>query len=397
MTFFLDAIVYPLLDADTRSLVSVLFWGNIVSAALILSFRATTPSSRDRLHPRYFIAAKVLQAAAWLLLFFRGQLPDLLSVNLGNTCLFLGFYCEARTVLLIIQADSRAVRLACTGITASCVLLFNVAEMIRPGDPSFRVMVASLCLFLTLAVPTERLLRLPDFSNFKKIIGVFYLIHMAMLLPRAVTAIVSPFDVLSNTLIQTLTHLSLVMLLVFSLAAYLLLLKEETDKALHEMSTKDPLTGLPNRDTFFASARFLFSRHIDGTAPISLIAFDLNDFRNVNNVWSNNFGDFFIKSFAAALSETIRSTDIPCRFRDEQFLVLLPETNAETAQQIGEQVSLRMKKRFMQQETGIIFTLSGGIASSAPKRGDTLEEYIRRAYVALHTATTTGKDKIVLW
>lgn len=390
-------VLQSLFYMNIKTLIAVLFWGNLVSLGLVLAFRHFTPFSRDRRHTLFFNLARALQAVAWLLLLLRGQAPDILSVNLGNTCLLLGFYYEARCMLHLIQAESTLVHRLGVGITAVCVILFNTAETLWPGEPGFRVAIASLCVFLTLCIPVYQLFRFPDTSTFRITIGVFYLLFLSLLLPRTAAAIVSPMDVLSNTLIQTLTFLSLVMLQVFSYAAYLLILKEESDKQLHDMTTRDALTGLPNRKTFLASARLMFQRHTDRKAPLSIIVLALDDFRAVNNVWGDGFEDFFLKSFAAAIRETLRSADIPCRYRDEEFLIMLPESDAKTAKNIGAQITLCLKKKFLQQETGLVFTVSGGVASSVPRRGATLEEMIRRAYLALHIAKTTGENNITIW
>jgi len=398
---FIDTVLHPLLYVDIRSLITVLFWGNVVSFALVVSFRISNTFARARLYSRFFALGKLFQASAWLLLLFRYTLPDILSVYLGNTCLFVGFYYEARCMLQIIQSESLVTRRLCLGITVVSIILFGTAEILRPDDPAFRVAVASFCVFLTLLVPTMQIFLYPGSGHFRKTVGIFYLTFLAMLVPRCVAAFFFPahlsVGIYSNTLVQTLTFLSQVLLLVFSFAAYLLVLREESEKMLHEMATKDALTGLPNRRTFLASAELLFSRHVDRQIPVAILVFELDEFRNVNAVWGEGFGDFFLKSFAAALGSTIRNADLPCRFRDEEFLVMLPETDAATAKKLGDEVALALKKRFLQQETGVVFTVSGGAASIVPQHGDTLEELIRQAFFALHIAKTTGANKVFVW
>lgn len=389
--------LYSLLDIHIKTLISVLFWGNLVAATLVYSFIALTPRSGHGKHSYTYFTGKLFQALAYLLLFFRDQIPDLLSVNCGNTFLFIGFWLEARSALQAIHADSPTVRKLCIGITAACVILFNAAEVIRPGDPAFRVFIASICVFLTLCVPTERLLLFPGTSPFKRAVGVFYLVFLAMLLPRAVAAMLSPFGLHSNTLVQALTFLSMVLLLVFSLAAYLFLLKEESDKALSEMAAMDTLTGLPNRRTFFATAQIVFAGHVGGNTPLAVLHFELDDFKNVNAIWGHSFGDFFLKSFAAALKHALRGSDTPCRYGNGEFLAILPGADAEQAAAIGKQALVGLKKIFLERRTGFIFTVSGGVSSGVPAPGDTLADYLRQANQALHIAQTTGNNKIVLW
>ncbi|MCC8193200.1 MAG: GGDEF domain-containing protein [Deltaproteobacteria bacterium] len=390
-------ILHNLLAIDIRSLVAVLFWGNLVAASLVFAFLRLTGFSRSYNHTRYYLAGKIFQASAFLLLFSRGCVPDVLSVNAGNTFLFIGFHLEARCALQVIHADDPAVRRICTGITACCALLFNIGELLHPGDPAFRVVVASLCVFLTLLVPTERLLRVPQVSRFTRAVGVFYLVFLAMLLPRAASALWTPFGLLSNTVVQSTTFLSLVLLLIFSLAAYLFLLKEESDTALFMLATTDPLTGLPNKRAFLAAAQRAFTLHAQTDAPLAVIAFELDDYKTINDTWGQNFGELFLKSFATALKRTTRHTGILGRYGDGEFLAVLPGTDANTARRSGEQVLACLRKIFLEQQSGFIVTASGGVIAGIPRGGGSLEEDIRRANQALYIAQTTGGNRITQW
>ena len=397
MVSVLHNSIYQLFDIDIKSLILILFWGNLVSAGLIFSFRVATVFSRHDERSLLFMLGKLFQGAAFGLLLLRGQIPDLLSVNCGNTSLFLGVYFEALAMLNSLHAGSQAARRLCTGITAVCILIFNIAEYTTPGNPSLRVVTASLCVFFTLCVPTERLFREAGGSKFRHVVGGFYLVFLAMLLPRAVLGATAGIGLFTGAFIQSLTYLSLVLLLVFNLAAYLLLLKEESDKALHNLATMDILTGLPNRRAFRGAARQLFKQHMRDQRPLAVIAFDLDDLKTVNNVLGHNFGDLVLKHFAKALQNVIRDSGILCRYGSGEFLVLITGADAGKAASVGKDIMQSVKKIFMDLNTGFIFTASGGFTASVPASGDTLEIYIQRAEQALYLAKTTGKNKIMEW
>lgn len=397
MFTMLNEILYPLLDIDVKTLVSVLFWGNMISAMLVYSFRVTSPFSRNKAPSTYYVLAKLFQSIAFFLLFFRGNLPEILSVNGGNSLLLFGFYWEARSMLSIIQADTGGVRKT-IGVTAfCCIALFNVAEMLYPNDPSLRVFLASICVFLTLFIPTTYLLFSRNTSNFKRVVGLFYLFFLTMLLPRAGMAITFSLNLHSNAFIQTLTFLSLVLLMIFSLPAYLLLIKEDTDKILHAMATTDALTGLPNRHSFVSAAKRLHDRHKASNSSLALIFFDIDDFKVINDQRGHGFGDEILKHFATALNTGVRAMDIPCRYGGEEFLLLLPRADAKVAASVAKRIMEAFRSILEKEQPGFICTVSGGIRAGVPAENDTLETDIRRADQALYDAKATGKNKAVLW
>ena len=206
MFYPLSELFSLLLDIDVKTMLSVLFWGNTTSAMLVYSFKVASPFARNKAPSTYYVLAKIFQSSAFFLLFFRGDLPDILSVNGGNSLLLLGFYWEARSMLSIIQADTGGVCKA-IGITAfCCIVLFNMVETLRPDDhaPSLRVFVASICVFLTLCIPTMCLLFSSKSSNFKRVVGLFYLVFLSVLLPRAAMAISFSLSLHSNSLIQSM-------------------------------------------------------------------------------------------------------------------------------------------------------------------------------------------------
>ncbi|UQZ87886.1 hypothetical protein C4J81_01090 [Deltaproteobacteria bacterium Smac51] len=390
----LREILYPLLNIDVKTLISVLFWGNITSVLLVYSYRFSTSHKQDRALSLYYVLAKSFQSLAYFFLFFRGQLPEFFSVNCGNTFLFIGFYWEARAMLAIIGKRDPKILKACLAILIIAIIGFNTIDFFLP-DSSLRVMLASICVFCILVIPNLKLLLTRDVSHFKRLVGVFYLFFLCLLLPRAVYALFYSIDILTNFFIQTLTFLSLVLLMIFTLSAYLLLMKEHTDKLITEMATTDALTGLSNRRSFMEAAVKVFERHRQDKKSLALLFFDIDSFKLANDTYGHGFGDLVLVRLADVIRNSLRNEDLSCRYGGEEFVVMLPSSTTRIAWKVGQRIMEGIASSFFIQQPDFKFTVSIGITDGVPEDGENLDLYLKHADEALYAAKNNGKNMIV--
>src|SRR5437588_4702460 len=104
----------------------------------------------------------------------------------------------------------------------------------------------------------------------------------------------------------------------------LVLAKEHTLRVQRDAALTDELTGALNRRGFFAAAQQLVAQHARKGEPVSVLMFDLDHFKSINDRFGHPVGDEVLKLFAAITSSTMRSSDIFARFGGEEFVALLP-------------------------------------------------------------------------
>lgn len=166
------------------------------------------------------------------------------------------------------------------------------------------------------------------------------------------------------------------------------------ENKLARMAHEDELTGLPNRRRFLAEAERLISLATRHGSELSLIIFDLDHFKEVNDKYGHVIGDQVLREVAIRLMAKMRAEDMPCRWGGEEFVVLLPITDLAMAEPLAE----RLREAF---DTAPIevnglslsLTISGGVAQ---KRDDeSLNDCVARADKALYAAKREGRNRFL--
>ena len=179
----------------------------------------------------------------------------------------------------------------------------------------------------------------------------------------------------------------------------MLKIKELRDK-MRTLSTTDELTGLHNRKYLLERMEQEISRAKRYATPLSLLLFDLDFFKSVNDIYGYEWGDVLLKSIADKLRQVIRKEDILTRYGDEEYVVVLPNTPEDNAFLFAERFRKEVERmEFIPagEEERHPVTISGGIATfpCIPDTEEDANTIIRYAEHALYNAKKRGKNKIV--
>lgn len=178
---------------------------------------------------------------------------------------------------------------------------------------------------------------------------------------------------------------------IFLAFGLIIMTTERLQADLRYQAAIDPLTSVFNRRAFFAAAEPLLQRAQCGQRPTSVLIMDLDHFKSINDTHGHSGGDKVLQCFAATARQALRGQDLLTRFGGEEFVALLPETPIGQAVEIAERVR-RAVERSSAKGVASSCTVSIGAAVAT---GDTLDQLIARADIALYQAKHQGRNRVV--
>ncbi len=172
---------------------------------------------------------------------------------------------------------------------------------------------------------------------------------------------------------------------------------KRTQEKLREQANTDPLTGIYNRRMVFQLAEPVFELAKRHQRPFCVGMMDLDDFKQVNDRYGHTAGDQVLKHFTAAVGCQIRRSDIFGRFGGEEFIIIIPDTNADAACVFMDRLRESVDNQLIQVgKHSIHLSVSIGIAALIDGQSPSIDRLIHAADEALYQAKQQGKNRIML-
>jgi two-component system cell cycle response regulator len=178
--------------------------------------------------------------------------------------------------------------------------------------------------------------------------------------------------------------------------------KHYADKLRHnmqlslEMAITDQLTGLHNR-RYMARHLDTLMKNASDAKPISFLIMDIDYFKAVNDTYGHDVGDEVLRDFASRIGANVRGIDLACRYGGEEFVVVMPDTDAGFAYTVAERLRQSIELTpfpISRAPHKINVTASIGIASSTGN-GDDSDKLLHRADQALYRAKREGRNRVI--
>jgi diguanylate cyclase (GGDEF)-like protein len=168
-------------------------------------------------------------------------------------------------------------------------------------------------------------------------------------------------------------------------------------EAKREANT-DPLTGLSNRRHFFEMTQIFVEKSImEGNTPISIVLFDIDDFKNYNDRNGHEAGDELLKKLGSLMLSVTRKGSVAARYGGEEFIVMLPGIAKVDAiiyaERLRENIAVHPFPHREKQPRGCV-SISGGIACF-PFDARSIKDVIKLADEALYRAKAEGKNRVI--
>jgi diguanylate cyclase (GGDEF)-like protein/PAS domain S-box-containing protein len=168
-------------------------------------------------------------------------------------------------------------------------------------------------------------------------------------------------------------------------------------ETLKYQSIKDPLTALYNRRFLMESFTKEIVRASRKKTKITIVMIDIDHFKKFNDKWGHAAGDELLMQLGKFFRENIRESDIACRYGGEEFVILMPESDAEVTFKRAEKMRSEVKniKAFIGSHRLPPIALSMGI-SEYPTNGENVDDLLRIADDAMYKAKQEGRDRVVV-
>jgi len=174
----------------------------------------------------------------------------------------------------------------------------------------------------------------------------------------------------------------------------LMMAKERAASLYKTEATTDPLTGLLNRRGFMERVELLISRQARGGGRVSLLMFDLDHFKSINDRYGHLAGDAVLAEVGKRFHQVLRTSDLKARYGGEEFIGVLPATSLQGAGCVAETLRRELASRPVPwNDQALNVTASLGVTQAEPDELD-IEKIIARADGALYRAKQQGRNRI---
>lgn len=378
------------LDIPTLTFVSLL-----MGVSATLGFTALIRVLHNQEVLRTWVASMWMAMAGVLLIGLRNKIPDVISILLGN-----GLMVTAN--VLTLKGIARHLSVPFRWRWPGCFVVAYVGSLawfafVVP-DLGTRLIIGSMQAFGFNAAYAYLLLRFnePSIRTSCRIAAVVMLMNAAFYLIR----VFIPVDPLAGQDLMragTPVAATYIVGIVAGLATYFALLQLITERLMVDLrraAHTDGLTGLLNRSAIVAEGRASLERSAQRGQPFSLIIFDLDYFKQINDSWGHDAGDAVLRHVTTVLREQVHWPDhLASRYGGEEFVLALPGAKLDQALKIAERLRVALAQSHARiDHHAIPVTASIGVAAARP--GIRFEQLVRQADEAMYRTKFEGRNGV---
>lgn len=168
--------------------------------------------------------------------------------------------------------------------------------------------------------------------------------------------------------------------------------RQAAEEELRRQASVDPLTGANNRRRFLQLAERELKRSRRYRRPLSMLMFDIDHFKAINDKYGHSVGDEALKCTVATCEATLRDHDILARIGGEEFVVLLPECTVDMAERVAERLRQALAEANLSMpDARLGLTVSVGVADCTEQ---SLDDVLQQADRAMYAAKRAGRNRV---
>jgi diguanylate cyclase (GGDEF)-like protein len=166
--------------------------------------------------------------------------------------------------------------------------------------------------------------------------------------------------------------------------------RKRAEQEIYLLATTDSLTGIANRREFFGILENEMGRARRYGAPLSLVMYDLDHFKRVNDTYGHDAGDAVLQIVTGLVKQNIRAVDVAARWGGEEFMVMMPQSALDVARSAAERLRLAIASHSFDQVGEV--TASFGVTAFVPE--DDSNSLLKRVDDALYRAKELGRNRV---
>ncbi len=370
-----------------------------VSMALYVSVLTAMALADKRVIGTRWLAYSVfVEMIKTVLQMMTGSLPRLLTTMVSNELNIAAFFTMYMGLRWFVQRDSLRSR---TGPIVMLTLMGVYCGMFVQRIPYASLLISGMVIWFCMLIlrmlwkQHEERFRIPaTITSVMMLMLVVVVVYRAMLAIEAYGTTnwrVPPGDPRWNN-----SMLALVMLANCLLIMYVWFAAAEMYSAVEATAGIDALTGCLNRRALMKLAAHEVARSERSGMPLTVVVIDLDHFKGVNDNYGHAAGDATLCALAALLQNRLRSVDVVARIGGEEFLLLLPDTDALSGSNVVEGLRLAVESMRVEFEGQVIATTMSAGVTQGLTRSDSWTAMMNRADRALYAAKSAGRNRVVL-
>lgn len=172
-------------------------------------------------------------------------------------------------------------------------------------------------------------------------------------------------------------------------------IEDSFNEQLYNAANKDYLTQIYNKKYFIDRLTMEFSYSKRHNSPLSLMIFDIDHFKKINDTYGHLAGDLLLKQFAITIDQIKRQEDLFARYGGEEFILLLRNTELESASSIAEKIRKKIEEtEFKVDKKTVPITVSIGLSVLSKNNFEEHTDLIKSADEQLYRAKTAGRNQV---
>lgn len=374
---------------DIPTIIFLITIGNFITGLFLFAYSF---NKQDRKHKIIFIIAKLLQSIGWVIFMISPQLPWWLVQVFGNTSMLVGIFFEAWAIIVINDEFKGLIRTLYISFLSVAILFFLSIVFWWNTEPR-RILFFSVIASFLISGSSIMILYRKTRSPLETAFAILYISAVLIMIFRGANAFFGWVDgsVLSIHPISKVVYTLLFGHMIITNIGFILMSKEKSDAIILEFARIDQLTKISNRHTFLETSNVCINKARENKQPVSLLMFDIDNFKHVNDTHGHMAGDEVLIQVANLIRPLMNECQSVGRFGGDEFAIILPGFNEEASNKKAKEIiDIVNANKFT--EHGLSLSISIGVATLLPDANTTFDDFYRLADEGLYLAKKIGKS-----